>query len=88
MTVQVLFEVRVTPDEPLHDILVEVDKMPHWDREEITAKVMIERGTQILQEVAAARAIDQHYRTKNARAKATRAARRARSEPAQEDRDG
>lgn len=72
MTVSILFEVQTTPDEPLHEMLTEIDALPHWERQMIIARVMRFRADQIAEEAAGALAVQAAEDRRQARARATR----------------
>lgn len=72
MTVSILFEVQTTPDEPLHELLAEIDKMPHWERQLMIARVMQFRASQIAEEAAGALAVQAVEDRRQARIRATR----------------
>lgn len=72
MSVAILFEVQATPDEPLHEILAEVDKLPHWERQMMIARVMRFRADQMAEEAAGGLALQAAEERRQARARATR----------------
>lgn len=81
MTVSVLFEVQTTPDEPLHELLSEIDKMPHWERQLMIGRVMRFRADQITEEAAGALALQAAEDRRQARIRATRERNRANPRP-------
>ncbi len=81
MTVSVLFEVRATPDEPMHALLADVDALPHWERQLVIADVMRFRADQMTIEAAGARAVQAAEDRRQARIRATRAANKAVATP-------
>ena len=72
MTVSILFEVRATPEEPLNDLLSEIDRLPHWERQLMTARVMRFRADQLAEEAAGAMAVEKREAQRQARIRATR----------------
>lgn len=73
MTVSVLFELRATEDEPIRDLLADIDALPHWERQLMTARVMRFRADQMAEEAAGALAIAAAENRRQDRAQATRA---------------
>ena len=73
MTVSIVFEVQTTPEEPLHEMLTEIDKLPHWERQLMIARVMRFRADQIAEEAAGALAVQVVEDRRQARIRATRA---------------
>ena len=72
MTVSILFEVRATPEEPLNDLLSEIDRLPHWERQLMTARIMRFRADQLAEEAAGALAVERREEQRQARIRATR----------------
>jgi len=72
MTVSIIFEVRTTPDEPLNDLLAEIDALPHWERQLMTARVMRFRADQMAEEAAGQLAVAAVEERRQARIRATR----------------
>lgn len=73
MTVSIAFEVQATPDEPMHELLAEVDALPYWERQLVIGKVMQLRGQQIIEEAAGALAVQAREDQRQERIRATRA---------------
>jgi hypothetical protein len=84
MTVSIVFEVRTTPDEPLHAMLSEIDTLPHWERQLMIGRVMRFRADQIVEEAAGALAVQAAEDRRQARIRATRE-RNKTSSPTPED---
>lgn len=81
MTVSILFEVQTTPDEPLHALLSDIDKMPHWERQMMIARVMRFRADQIAEEASGALAVQAAEDQRQARIRATRERNKANPRP-------
>lgn len=73
MTVSTLFEVRATEDEPIRDLLAEIDALPHWERQLMTARVMRFRADQMAEEAAGVLAVAATEKRRQDRARTTRA---------------
>ncbi len=72
MTVSVIFEVQTTPDEPLNALLAEIDALPHWERQLMTARVMRFRADQMAEEAAGQLAVAAVEERRQARIRETR----------------
>lgn len=72
MTVSIIFEVQTTPDEPLNDLLAEIDALPHWERQLMTARVMRFRADQMAEEAAGQLAVAAVEERRQARIRETR----------------
>lgn len=86
MTVSILFAVQTTPDEPLNDLLTEIDGLPHWERQLMTARVMRFRADQMAEEAAGHLAVQAAEDRRQARIRATKARNRAAQTTEQQDR--
>lgn len=84
MTVSVLFELQATEDEPIREILTEIDAMPHWERQLMTARIMRFRADQMAEEAAGALALQASEDRRQARARETRERNRA-AKPGDDD---
>lgn len=76
MSVSIVFEVQATPDEPIHEMLKDIDQLPHWEKQLLIGKIMQFRGQQIIEEAAGVIAIDKREAQRQARIRATRKARK------------
>lgn len=73
VSVQTVFEIHATEDEPLHAMLQEVQSLPIYERELVTARLMVHEGTRRAEAAAASIALrDQEQRRTNL-ARTTRA---------------
>jgi hypothetical protein len=72
-----VFEVQTTPDEPLNELLTEINGLPHWERELMIAKVMRFRADQMAEEAAGRLAVQAVEDRRQERIRATRARNRA-----------
>ena len=72
MTVSILFEVQATDDEPIRDLLAEIDALPHWERQLMTARVMRFRADQMAEEAAGQLALQRVEARRQERIRATR----------------
>ena len=72
MTVSVLFEVQATEDEPIRNLLAEIDSLPHWERQLMTARVMRFRADQMAEEAAGHLALDSAEARRQERIRVTR----------------
>lgn len=72
MTVSILFEVQASQDEPIRDLLAEIDSLPHWERQLMTARVMRFRADQMAEEAAGQLALDRAEARRQERIRATR----------------
>lgn len=72
MSVSIIFEVQTTPDEPLSDLLTEIDALPHWERQLMTARVMRFRADQMAEEAAGHLAVAAVEERRQARIRETR----------------
>lgn len=72
MSVSIIFEVQTTPDEPLNDLLTEIDALPYWERQLMTARVMRFRADQMAEEAAGHLAVAAVEERRQARIRETR----------------
>jgi hypothetical protein len=77
MSVAVVFEVQATPDEPLHELLADIEALPHWERQMMIARVMRFRADQMAEEATGALAVQAVEDRRQERIRATRARNRA-----------
>lgn len=73
MTVSIVFEVQATPDEPIAELLAEIARLPHWERQLMNAKIMRFRADQMAEEAAGQIALNAQEERRQARARETRA---------------
>ncbi len=72
MTVSIVFEVHATEDEPIHEMLQEIQSLPTWERELMTARIMRWEADRRAEEAAGARAVQEAETRRQARIRATR----------------
>jgi hypothetical protein len=77
MTVSIVFEVHATEDEPVHAMLQEIQALPIWERELMTARIMRWEADRRTEEAAGACAVQAAEDRRQARIRATRARNRA-----------
>lgn len=85
MTVSIVFEVHATEDEPIHEMLEEIQALPIWDRDLMTARIMRWEADRRTEAAAGARAVREAEDRRQARIRETRERNRlARESPVQE----
>ncbi|MFF7681484.1 hypothetical protein ACFZA2_01895 [Microbacterium sp. NPDC007973] len=73
MSVQTVFEIHATEDEPIHAMLREVQTLPTYERELVTARLMVHEGTRRAEAAAASIALRNQEQRRTSLARATRA---------------
>lgn len=81
VTVSIVFEVHATEDEPVHAILQEIQSLPVWERELMTARIMRWEADRRTEEAAGARAVQEAEDRRQARIRETRERNRLTREP-------
>lgn len=76
MSVQTVFEIHATEDEPIHAMLVGMSDLPHWERELLQAHLMRHEADRRAERAAGALAVIRLEEKKQERARATRAVKR------------
>lgn len=72
MTVSIVFEVHASEDEPIHEMLQEIQSLPIWERELMTARIMRWEADRRIEEAAGARAVQEAEYRRQARIRETR----------------